>query len=161
VRESGPDDPVRVNQTVGALSRAILSRRPLEYLQWLCWGLREGLTAILFLALTNKPAVLCLGALLVCEAVDLRRRRRGPLAVETAVDRGVARRARQVLVWTAVGFAAMKLLLVVLVEVPNHRYMTAASVFVPALLAVLCVDRRRCLMASSVPGDRSAPTDRP
>jgi hypothetical protein len=65
------------------------------------------------------------------------------------------------LLWTAVGFAAANLLLVVLVEVPNHRYMTAASVFLPALLAVLCVNRCRHIMASRSRSDKSAPTGTP
>jgi hypothetical protein len=161
VRESVSEDPVRVNRTISALCREVLLRRPAAYLRWLSWALREGLTAILFLSLTNKPAIVCLGLLMACEGGELFRRRKrahnGIAVASTACD--MAGRARPVLVWTAVGFAAANLLLVVLVEVPNHRYMTAASVFLPALLAVLCVNRCRHFIASGSPSDRSAPRD--
>jgi hypothetical protein len=141
-RDMAPDEPVRVNELLSGLSREVLSRRPGAYLRWLRWGLREGMAAILWLSVINKATLACLGLLVVCEVVDLvRRSAPGPGATIDIEAREAALRARQVLFVTATGFALAVLLLVVLVEIPNHRYMTPASVFVPGLLAALCVER--------------------
>jgi hypothetical protein len=142
--EEHSGDPVAVNRTVGAIAREIAARRPADYFRWLRWAVREGVIALLFLTWSSKPGLLCLAVLLACELRDLLRRD-APRPPPSTEDQTAARLARQVLVWTAVGFALAKLALVVLVEIPNHRYMTAAAVFLPALLAVLCVERCRRL----------------
>lgn len=142
--EEHAGDPVAVNRTVGAIAREIALRRPADYIRWLCRAAREGVIALLFLTWSSKPGLLCVAVLLACELRDLRRREMSSDPLLPA-EQVAARLARQVLVWTAVGFALAKLALVVLVEIPNHRYMTAAGVFLPALLAVLCVDRCRQL----------------
>lgn len=147
-RDAASDDPVRVNQLLSGFSGVVLSLRPASYLTWLRWALREGSAAILWLSLVNKASLACLLLLLACEIVDLVR---GPSATPgLAMDlkaAEAARRARQVLFVTALGFALAVLLLVVLVEVPNHRYMTPASVFVPALFAILGAERARRMFA--------------
>lgn len=142
--EEHADDPVAVNRTVGAIAGEIALRRPADYFRWLRCAVREGVIALLFLTWSSKPGLLCLAVLLACELRDLLRRD-APRPLPSTEDQSAARLARQVLVWTAVGFALAKLALVVLVEIPNHRYMTAAGVFLPALLVVLCVDRCRRL----------------
>ncbi len=141
-RDLAHEDPVRVNKLLNGLSAEVVARRPAAYLKWLRWGLREGVAAILWLSVINKATLACLGLLVVCEVVELvRGSAAGPGATIDIEAWDAALRARQELFVTATGFALAVLLLVVLVEIPNHRYMTPASVFVPGLLAALSVER--------------------
>jgi hypothetical protein len=131
------DNPVQINRAVGWLSREVIFRRPAAYLRWLVWSGREGLRSLLVLFITDKGTRLCLLAILVLQGVvAVKRWRTGrlpgalPASEPTFVEVNL-------LLWIAIAFAAAKLLLVITVEVPNHRYLSGAIIFAPPLMAVL------------------------
>jgi hypothetical protein len=130
-------DAVRINRLVTKLSREVIRLRPRTYLRWLVWSGREGARSLLYLFITDRAARLCLLALLGSQVwVVWRRFRFGTLpALPPASDRPFVE--FNTLLWLALAFAAAKVLLVILVEIPIGRYLSAAVLFAPSAFAVL------------------------
>jgi hypothetical protein len=130
-------DLVQMNDQMTALAMETLALRPREYLRWLAWSGRDGLRSVLILFITDKGTRLCLLALLLMQAAVMRRY--GKTGRLPAPWPPSEQRYREVntLVWLAIGYGAPKLLLVMAVQVPNHRYVSAAMIFTPTVAAVL------------------------
>lgn len=137
------DDAVRINQALNDLSRATIRRRPSRYVRWLAWAFREGLASLAFLSVVNKPAQFCLLVLILLQGVELLRRRVPSWTIREPLDESSTFLPIHVLFWVALGFGLTKMMLVILVEPPLHRYITPATIFSPALFAVLCWARCR------------------
>jgi hypothetical protein len=130
-------NPVRINREMGALAREVISRRPARYLRWLLWSGRDGLRSVLLLFITDKGTRLCLLALLLTQTtVVFRYRKTGALPAPLPSSEQQFREVNTLL-WLAIGFAAPNLLLVMAVQVPNHRYLSSAVIFAPTVAAVL------------------------
>lgn len=130
-------DAVRTNRSITRLSREVIRLRPRAYLRWLVWSGREAARNFLYLFVTDRATRLCLLALIGSQAWLVWRRFRSgllPPPPSTSDRRFVE---FNTLLWPALAFAAAKLLLVILVETPIGRYVTAAMLFAPPAFAVL------------------------
>jgi len=135
-RLEGPDaDDVDVNRQLTRLSLALLQQHPRPYARWLLWNIKHGIIQIAMLLAKDRALLICVVVLLLTHFMNLLRRNRisGVISDQLALTRFTQ---QHLLFWLALGFAAAKLLLVVLVEPANDRYMTGAVAFVPA--AVVC-----------------------
>lgn len=154
------EDPVRINRSVTTLGRDIIRLRPGAYLRWLAWSGREGARSLLYLFVTDRATRLCLLALLGSQAwVVWRRLRSGALPPPPpASDRRFVE--FNALLWLAVAFAAAKVLLVILVETPIGRYLSAAVLFAPSAFAVLTWYRLAAVFgrAESAPSTEPRPS---
>lgn len=136
------NDPVAVNRELTALSLAVLRQHPRVYLEYVRFSVLQGLKELtegrVFMGLLGVATLLYLIRLLVAP-------RWTPAPSAT--------RVRDALFWMALSFAAAKLLLVALVEVPLLRYALAAGTFLPAFAAVLALDEWRRLRAAVLGGN--------
>jgi hypothetical protein len=134
--EEAAGDPVVVNARLSRLSRSLLSLHRNQYVLWLMWNAKHAVKQTVLLMSTDRGVRFLIVAFLLLHAVALWR---GP--ARTAADDEAGRCQQhletQLLFWVAVGFAAAKTLLVILVEPAIGRYMMAATVLLPAALAVV------------------------
>jgi hypothetical protein len=135
----------------------VIALRPREYLRWLAWSGRDGLRSVLILFITDKGTRLCLLALLLMQAAVLLRHRKTDRLPAPWPPSEQRFREVNTLLWLAIGYGAPKLLLVMAVQVPNHRYLSAAMIFAPTVAAVLTWHRwvqvREFLRAAGRPAD--------
>jgi hypothetical protein len=153
-RELYGDDAVRLNNAVGKLARELIYLRPGRYLRWLVWSGREGMRSCLLLFITDKGTRLSLLALLAIQVVLLKRYWKSGAVPESLPSSPQRFLEVNVLVWLALAFAAAKLMLVIAVEVPTHRYLSGAMVFAPPVIALLAWRR-------GVQAFQSTPTKEP
>jgi hypothetical protein len=134
------NDDVLVNQRLTELSREIIRLRPLGYVRWLLPAAKHGVTQLFEYSFLDRPGLAMLAVLLICHIglIARRRRRRQSEVPAPGPDYFFELHASLLI---ALGFAAAKLALVILVEPPIHRYISAAAIFLPMWLAVLTVDR--------------------
>lgn len=147
------DDAVQTNRAIMQLSREVIRLRPDRYLRWLAASGREGMRNLLLLFITDKGTRLALLVLLATQAIVLTRHfRTGWLPAPQPASQ---QRFLEVntLLWLALGFAIPKLVLVILVETPIHRYLNGAVVFAPALMGVLAYHRFRQVFPSPARAD--------
>ena len=133
--------PVVINQALGRLSRELLVRHWRSYLRWLWWNAKHGIVQIVTLTFTDRGTVLLAAVFL---GLHLWALWRGPplahgeladhVANQLRLDDVTRHREAQVLFWTALAFCIAKLLLVVLVEPANDRYMSGAMPLLPAAI---------------------------
>jgi len=130
-------DTVRINRTVTALGREVIRLRPALYLRWLGWAGAETVRGSLSLFAIDPGVCLCLAVFLGSEAWLLWRWFR--FGTMLSAPRPESRRFVEfgTLLWVGLAFAAAKGLLVILVEAPIGRYLTAGMIFLPSALAVL------------------------
>jgi hypothetical protein len=150
-------DLVQMNDRMTALAMEVIALRPREYLRWLAWSGRDGLRSVLILFITDKGTRLCLLALLLMQAAVLLRHRKTDRLPAPWPPSEQRFREVNTLLWLAIGYGAPKLLLVMAVQVPNHRYLSAAMIFAPPVAAVLTWHRwvqvREFLRAAGRPAD--------
>jgi hypothetical protein len=152
-KERYGDDAVQTNRAVTQLSREVILRRPERYLRWLAWSGREGMRSLLLLFITDKGTRLALLVLLILQAIVITRHWRTrwlPAPLPASEQRFLE---VNTLLWLALGFATPKLLLVILVETPLHRYLNGAVVFAPALMGVLAFQRVQQIFSTPRAGD--------
>jgi hypothetical protein len=137
-RQLNEGDAVQINRQLARLSLQIVAQHPAEYARWIVWNIKHGLIQLLVLVAKDKAVLLCCAVLLATHFKSLIQRPAS--SSKNASEQSATIRFTQshLLLWLALGFAAGKLLLVVLVEPANDRYMTGAMVFLPAAL-VCCV----------------------
>jgi hypothetical protein len=134
------DDLIVVNRKLSEMAIALIKARPSYYAKWLVTATKLGIKRMV----TSNPLLtylaLLLGVLMVIWHIlyVVHRLRagpvRGPTAPKPADNYSLELNA---LVLVAVGFALSSLLLVILVQQPETRYMLPAGIFLPTLLVVL------------------------
>jgi hypothetical protein len=125
-------DAVKMNQQLTRLSFQILARHPGAYLRWLVWNVKHGLIQLVGLLAKDKATLVCFAVLLLTHFKNLIQRRDARAKCASDDEAIIRFTQSHLLLWLALGFAVGKLLLVVLVEPANDRYMTGAMVFLPA-----------------------------
>ncbi|HUQ71466.1 MAG TPA: hypothetical protein VM165_18200, partial [Planctomycetaceae bacterium] len=134
-KELYDNDTIRINHAFSQLSREVLQRRPEFYMRWLRGNAFIAFANLMQLTLMDYGTLL-LG--LLCGLRLAWRLWTGPSPSIDVTSADVAQRHLEahLLLWTAIGFAAAKTLLVLLVEPAGPRYMTPAMSLLPAVLAV-------------------------
>lgn len=129
-------DPVSVNRLLTRFSREVIQKRPRRYLDWLFANANHARQQLITLTVFDK-GTFCLGvAYLMIQSVSLVRGAATPPGAPDARIDAVRRLERLLLFWVAIFHAALCCLLVILVEPANDRYMTAAMIYFPAVIAV-------------------------
>jgi hypothetical protein len=140
-RELYGNDDVLVNQRLGELSQRILLARPLAYVRWLLPAAKHGVTQLFEYSFLDRPGLALLPALALCHAVLFARWRKRIAPHPQAIHGKDYFFEYHAALAIALAFAAAKLILVILVEPPIHRYVAPAAIFLPMWLAVALVDR--------------------
>ena len=154
-RQLYANNPVLVNQNLGRLSTSIIQRRPILYMRWLRWNVIHAFKQVVLLSITDLGTMFTGALYLLTHGIVFFRWRRtafepgstesdgtikSPRKTSTdwtmETDAGVQHLESHLLFWTAISFAAFKVLLVILVEPANGRYMTGAMPLIPAALMV-------------------------
>jgi len=159
---------VLVNQNLGRLSTSIIQRRPALYMRWLRWNVIHAFRQVVLLSITDLGTMLAGALYLLTHGIVFFRWRRTAFEPDSSepdrtimsprktstdwameTDTAVQHLESHLLFWTAISFAAFKVLLVILVEPANDRYMTGAMPLIPAVLMVPVVHyfNRICLGA--------------
>lgn len=147
VRELHGDNPPVVNRVLSQLSGELMRQHFRQYVQWLVWNGVHAIKQVVQLTITDTGTRLLAIILLISHALSLWR---GPLtqtqpdSLNTVAGEPVTGGPSpkemflelHLLFWVAVGFAAAKGLLVILVEPANDRYMSGAMPLLPAAIAV-------------------------
>lgn len=147
VKEAHGDDPLAINRVLSQLSGELLRQHPRQYVRWLVWNGVHAVRQIVMLTLTDNGTRLLMAILFLVHLLSLWR---GPSERNADSDVGPDRAGDghpaanrflelHLIFWTAVGFAAAKGLLVVLVEPANDRYMSGAMPLLPAAIAVFAM----------------------
>lgn len=138
-REFHGDNVIALNRDLTKLSREILIRRFPAYVRSLIWNGKHAFSEILQLTFRDRGTLLVLLIAGLVHARSLLRPRaaqpqksRSLCEVDDRIDIEV-----HLLFWTALGFAAAKSLLVILVEPSIGRYMTAAMALIPCAIAAI------------------------
>ncbi len=154
-RQLYANNPVLVNQNLGRLSTCIIQRRPTLYMRWLRWNVIHAFKQVVLLSITDLGTMFTGALYLLTHSIVFFRWRRtafepgstksdgtikSPRKTSTdwtmETDAGVQHLESHLLFWTAISFAAFKVLLVILVEPANGRYMTGAMPLIPVALMV-------------------------
>jgi hypothetical protein len=139
------NDDVLVNERLSELSREIIRLRPWAYVRWLLPAGKHGVAQLFEYAFLDRPGLLLLTALTVCQVMLIARRRREPEATPLSAAAGAYYFELHAVLLIALAFAAAKLALVILVEPPIHRYVAAAAIFLPMWPALLLINRLNAL----------------
>ena len=153
-KEAAGGVPVQVNSLLSRLSRALLASHRREYLRWFAWNGKHAIKQTALLLMTDRGVQLLVLAFLSLHAASLWR---GPAVAAAGDDACRGHLERHLLFWTAAGFTAAKTLLVILVEPAIGRYMIAATVLLPAVIAVIVAQSAMCLWPTWAATDERSP----
>jgi hypothetical protein len=134
--ESVGEDSLAVNGLVSRLARELLERHPREYTRWLVWNAKHACLELAQIVLLDRGTLLILALSLLGQLRSLLRPA-GLACVGDGPPTDTRRIELHALFWLAIGFAAAKTLLVLLVEPTIGRYMISAGPLLPPVLAVL------------------------
>ena len=126
-----------MNRQMASLSNEILLGQPKAYATWLWMAIKRSIRAALELTLRNPIVMLSIPMILVAFAVRWRRRiysQEQGVKPDNALE---FEREFQMMVWTALGYAMCKLVLVILVEPPIDRYCAPAAIFLPSIIVMM------------------------
>jgi hypothetical protein len=138
-QEQYGDDAVLVNERLTEISWQIIRLRPEAYIRWLLPAAKDGVAQLFEYAFLDRPGLILLAGLILCQIVLIARRRRQQEAA--AIPRRDYFFELHASLLIALAFAAAKLALVILVEPPIHRYVAAAAIFLPMWPAIVLLDR--------------------
>ena len=162
------DNPILMNQSLGRLSTSIIQRRPILYVRWLRWNVIHAFKQVVLVSVTDLGTMLAGVLYLLTHGIvffrwqrttveqclpapDRTMRAPGKISTDSPIETytTVQHLESHLLFWTAISFAAFKVLLVILVEPANDRYMTGAMPLIPAALMVPAAHyfNRMCLGA--------------
>jgi hypothetical protein len=130
--KQAPHDQVQLDKISREMAVAIIKARPLVYAEWLLKGISHALSFFSHQLRFTHFTILMLLALANLVGPFLGRVRTAGEKRPTAVFSDFL--LLKVMAATAVCFMACKLLLIVLVELPIPRYLTAVEIFVPGVL---------------------------
>lgn len=138
-RAAADDDLLLTNSLLAKLARSIVFLQPQSYVTWLVKAGHRGIYVIFAELLFNPAVLLLLAAYLVIRGRVVWLRRTDASTEEMVRCDGAE--ITNVLLLVAIGFSFSKLALVILTTPPLGRFMEAAAVFYPALLASAVYDR--------------------
>lgn len=147
VRELHGENPLVVNRILSQLSGELMRQHSRQYGKWLVWNGIHAVKQVVQLTMNDTGTRLLAIILLVSHAFSLlrgpsvRAQPDSPNRMQLQIPRSHASPQQMflelhLLFWIAVGFAAAKGLLVILVEPANDRYMSGAMPLLPAAIAV-------------------------
>ena len=135
---SAETDMMKINNKCTLLSFEILKIRPALYGRWIVGNLRMAAERLTRLAASSKASILLMGIFVVSHYLVLRN---SPVTVASCagLPRPEPRSTtleRHLVFWIAIGFAAFKTSLVILVQPAMDRFMSASGLLLPAAAAV-------------------------
>ena len=138
-RDQAPDDLLLTNSLLAKLARSIGFRKPRYYAIWLVKAGHRGTYTIFSELLFNQAVLLLLAAYVLIHLRIVWLRRTGSLPA--SVVSGDHTDITSMLLLIALAFSFSKLALVILTTPPLGRFMEAAGVFYPAVLASAVYDQ--------------------
>jgi hypothetical protein len=144
-KELYPGDQQEVNSRLRDLAIAIVRARPGLYALWLAKAFLQGARLIVAEILLNPAYFLFIASLLAAHTSYVVQRLRRPL--DRAELDAESFTALNSLLLASVSFAAAKLTLVVVTTPPQGRFMDAAGVLLPTVIAAALADRLQRLRA--------------
>lgn len=134
------DDDVQANARLADLAKRLIWLKPAAYLRWLKPAAKHGLTQLFEYSFLDRIGLALLAGLALTQAILVSRWRRGAASLGRAGGGRYFFELHAMLLM-ALALALAKLLLVVLVEPPIHRYVAPAAVLLPSWLAIVLLDR--------------------
>ncbi|MBP90244.1 MAG: hypothetical protein CMJ64_26635 [Planctomycetaceae bacterium] len=143
-RDEANGDLLMMNSLLSRFARSIVFRKPRSYAIWIIKAGHRGIYTVFAELLFNQAVLLLLATYVVIQLRIVWLRRMGSLD-STAID-GDQADVTSTLFIVAIAFLFAKLALVIITTPPLGRFMEAASVFYPAVLASVVYDRAQMMM---------------
>lgn len=138
-------DKQRINSRLSELAIAMVRERPLFYAVWIAKAFCQGARLIVAEIVLNPVYLLLLFCLAAAHARHVAQRLRARVELPD-LDAEYFTTVNSLLL-IAVSFAAAKLLLVIVTSPPQGRFMDAAGVFLPTVIAAALANRvERCVL---------------
>lgn len=149
------DDLLAINGGLSRLGLSIVAARPADYAVWLIKAFFRAVSLMASETLVNPVYLALLLALIGVQLVCAVRRFR-PCDVPPYRGKGDIS-AGAILLFVTTAYACGSLLVVIVSSPPLGRFMDAAGIFWPAVLAVMLADRLEALRQTSAPPDEPSP----